>query len=351
MGLSVCMITKNEAAQLEKCLQALKAYPVEIVVVDTGSTDHTMEIIKKYADVYGEFEWCDDFSRARNYSVTLAGNDLILIVDTDEIIQPFDYDSIIAGWEDNPKKAGRIEQINIWARDGEGQTETVRVTRLFDRRYYHFAGRIHEQVIPLCSGNACLENVPIAVLHSGYGGDETARVKKADRNIKLLLRDLEENGEDTYTLYQLGKSYYMQQDYNNAAYYFEKALEFDINPKLEYIQDMIVAYGYTLLNLKEYEHAMFLESICDEFGNSADFTFLLGLVYMNNQRYEEAIRAFERAVTFQSCKVQGCNSYKAYYNAGVICECLGRKEEALAYYRRCKTYEPAKKGLLRMGEN
>ena len=71
MDISVCIITKNEADKLEKCLLSLKKYNLEIVVVDTGSTDNTPAIIDKYADVSGSYKWCDDFSKARNYSISL----------------------------------------------------------------------------------------------------------------------------------------------------------------------------------------------------------------------------------------------------------------------------------------
>ena len=90
MKLSVCIITKNEAEKLEKCLKSIKAYDLEIVVVDTGSVDATKQVIKKYADVSGEFVWCNDFCRARNYCIGLANNDWILVLDSDEWIEQFD---------------------------------------------------------------------------------------------------------------------------------------------------------------------------------------------------------------------------------------------------------------------
>ena len=67
LDISVCIITKNEADKLEKCLLSLKKHNLEIVVVDTGSTDNTSVIIDKYADISGSYKWCDDFSKVRNY--------------------------------------------------------------------------------------------------------------------------------------------------------------------------------------------------------------------------------------------------------------------------------------------
>jgi hypothetical protein len=76
--------------------------------------------------------------------------------------------------------------------------------------------------------------------------------------------------------------------------------------------------------------------------------FLMGLAYMNNERFEEAVAEFEKAAANPVCKVEGCNSFKAYYNAGVIRECLGQKEEAARYYGKCGDYAPAVEGLKRI---
>lgn len=94
--------------------------------------------------------------------------------------------------------------------------------------------------------------------------------------------DLEEQGPSAYTYYQLGKSYYMQGNYEKASENFEQGLSFDLNPKLEYVQDMVETYGYSLLNQKRFSEMMFLENIYKEFALSPDYVFLMGLAYMNN---------------------------------------------------------------------
>ena len=93
------------------------------------------------------------------------------------------------------------------------------------------------------------------------------------------------------------------------------------------------------------ETALFFENIYDEFGDSADFQFLMGLIYMNNARFEDAVREFLKAVKHKECRNKGTNSYAAFYNVGVIYECLGKEKKAREYYRKCGDYEPAKKRL------
>lgn len=90
LPVSVCMIAKNEEQYIEQCLKKLLRYNMEIVVVDTGSTDRTREIAAKYTNHLYDFAWCDDFSAARNFAVSKASNNWILILDCDEYVQELD---------------------------------------------------------------------------------------------------------------------------------------------------------------------------------------------------------------------------------------------------------------------
>lgn len=348
MNISVCIITKNESLKLKRCLESIKEYGFEIVVVDTGSTDDTYKVIEQYADRSGQFPWCDDFSKARNYSVSLASNDIIFVLDSDEWIEAFDMKAVEKLMSGDSKTVGRIERINEIAGALPDEKGHERISRIFNRKYYEYRGRIHEQVSGRQKGEVIYEDVPVRIGHSGYNGTDEDRRMKAARNIKLLMLDLEEYGDDPYVLYQLGKSYYMQKEYESAAKYFEEGLAFDLEPKLEYVQDMVETYGYTLLNLKRYGEMLFLKEIYHEFALSADYIFLTGLAYMYNEMYDDAVAEFEKATRHPVCKIEGCNSFKAFYNAGVICECLGKRDKALRYYEKCGNYEPAVKGMGRL---
>lgn len=81
---SLCMIVKNEEDKLERCLQSLKGLVDEMIVVDTGSTDRTKEIAKKFGARVEDFKWTGDFSDARNFSFSLANCDYIYTADADE---------------------------------------------------------------------------------------------------------------------------------------------------------------------------------------------------------------------------------------------------------------------------
>ena len=130
-----------------------------------------------------------------------------------------------------------------------------------------------------------------------------------------------------------------------ACEYFDRGLSYDLNPKLEYVIDMVETYGYALLNSGQEQAALSFENIYQEFGASADFQFLMGLIYMKNARFDVAIGEFEKALKQPYCRSVGVNSYVANYNIGVIYECLGNMEKAREYYKNCNGYIPARKRL------
>jgi len=366
--ISVCIITKNQSKNIRECLNHLIPLKYEIIVVDTGSTDDTKEIALEYTDKVFDYKWCDDFSAARNFSIGKATQDYVMIIDSDEFLIEFNKTELENLVKNNSKYVGRICRTNVqW--DGNEQVKiTERINRLFPKKLYHYAGRIHEQIVTnetVCiSGeiNVCENienkeykeyltyNLPIVIDHIGYDGDAEFRKKKTQRNIELLNRDLQENGEDPYTLYQFGKSYYMQQDYTDACKYFAIALSFDLNPKLEYVIDLVETYGYALINSKQFEQALQFENIYEEFGNSSEFKFLMGLIYMNNEMFQKAIDEFLKATKYKECKTEGVNSFKAFYNVGVIYECLGDIDVAIGYYEKCNGYNKAEERMKKLIE-
>lgn len=349
---SICIITKNEASKLETCLKAAKQLHAEIVVVDTGSTDNTIDIMNQYADICGTFQWCDNFAKAKNYASGLASNDWILTLDTDEYITAFDIQEIQYMIHNNPTSLGNIQRKNHFLQNGEERIAYTRTDRLYNRKLYEYQGRIHEQLCWI--GNCSLEqgksiDLHFLIDHDSYENTEAGMEEKAKRNKKLLLLDLEEFGDRPYTLFQLGKSCYTLKEYEQAIDYFSRGLEFDLDPTLEYVVDMVETYGYALINAGQVQTALGLESVYDTFCHRSSFVFLMGNIYMNAGMLDAAIREFLNATALPADEVEGTNSYLAFYNIGVIYECAGLTEEAIKFYKKCGNYNRAKdrlKGLL-----
>jgi len=419
LPISVTIIAKNEEACIGECLKRLSCFDWEIIVVDTGSTDRTVEIARRYTPHVFLFPWVNDFSAAKNYAVSKASHDYILSVDCDEYLQTETLDENLLRSLCrlvNQAKAGMVELLNPYAPlsaentgasscathtsgmdaasgpspasgmdaasgpspassmdaasgpslassmdaasgpspassmdaasgpgAAHGPSQTMvhdRVARFFNRKYVRYEGKVHEQLTSTSSTPLTFAPLPLTFYHAGYRTMELKRAKTA-RNLPLLEAQLQEEGDNPYTLFQLGQSYFGLSDFAHALPYFERALEMDVNENEEYVQTLVESYGYCLLYLKQYAKALELEGVYPVFSKRADFVFLMGLVYMNNAMFAKAIREFQKATQIPVCCVEGVNSYSAYYNIGVIYECLGQQKEALDYYKKCGGYPPA----------
>ncbi|MCR5145565.1 MAG: tetratricopeptide repeat protein [Lachnospiraceae bacterium] len=157
--------------------------------------------------------------------------------------------------------------------------------------------------------------------------------------------DAEVQNEAGYLLYTLGKSFYMIEDYAMAAEYFETGLAFNLDPNDQYVLEMVVAYGLALFNSGNGKEAIVLEAVYDMFDGQADFVFMMGLVYMEQKQYEQAIMEFAKASMLMEGAIAGSNSYLSQYYTGRIREEQGRIEEARAMYAKAVDYEPARERL------
>lgn len=343
--ISVCIITKNECEKLELCINHLQKYTSvaghEIVVVDTGSTDNTIEMSKKYTDSVYSFPWIDDFSAARNYAAQKAKNDWILVIDSDENVIEWNEAEIQHSLEDL-STIGTLTIINTCGFGKEAYQATSMLYRLYNKKVYTFCFPIHEQLCSIAKG-ITEKNVhtSITIVHNSYFGTKEELMPKAQRNISLLLKQLNEKPDDVFCLYNLGQSYYMIEDYKEALNYYSKGLEQDVDPAISWVKNMVVSYGYCLLNLNMLEKALELEGLYDTFAEYADFVFLIGYIYMRCGYIDDAVVQFEKATTLTDYKVIGSNSFRAWFNIGVIYECSGKVELAKEYYKKCGDYEMA----------
>ena len=96
MTVSLCMIVKNEEETLSVCLNSVKAFVDEIVIVDTGSTDRTKEVAKQFTDLVYDFTWIDDFSAARNFAFSKGSCDYLMWLDADDIILEEDLNKLLS---------------------------------------------------------------------------------------------------------------------------------------------------------------------------------------------------------------------------------------------------------------
>jgi glycosyltransferase involved in cell wall biosynthesis len=217
-GITLSMIVKNEEKYLQECFESVKDIIDEIVLVDTGSTDKTLEIAQKYNAKIFHFDWINDFSAARNYALENSTGSWILYLDADERIDPNSVNEIKRITE-NPRKSAfycTVKSINP-----EYGDNSMRYIRLFANiPGIKFTGKIHEQIQPsLVKNDYLLVNSIIQINHIGYDVSPAERKLKAERNLSILLKEYE-TSKSPYYAFQLGNSYNILNDIENSKKYF-----------------------------------------------------------------------------------------------------------------------------------
>ena len=340
--ISVCIIAKNEEKRIEKCLSSIKPYGFEIVVVDTGSADRTKEIASRYTDKVLDFVWCDDFSAARNFSLREAGNNWIFMLDCDEWIKEIDVEELNNFCKHHADSVGIISRENLVTQSDQLiLNDTEPTERFFNRKFYHYTGIIHEQLTPIRGKEYSDFPLHTTIAHTGCDRTPEEQTARHEYNLSLLCKRLEQESDNPYIYYQLGKNYESVEDYESACQYYDKGLCFDVDPSLAHVQAMVISYGNTLLLTGQAEAALGFEQIYEEFATTADFVYLMGRIYMSNEMYPQAVEQFLKAAAFDTGRLHGANSFLCFYHIALICEKLRDTDNALAYYRKCGEYPPA----------
>ncbi len=189
VSLSVCLIVRDAESTLGRCLQSVAAVADEIVVVDTGSVDSTVEVAESYGARMGYFEWCDDFAAARNEALRLATSKYILSVDADEWLSPEsaphieDLKYAMGGRQEWTMHTVAVEN----AVNDEDPCVTFTGPRLFPRAGTSWRRRIHEY--PFNPRLKVLLNPRVRIMHEGYQADQS---EKTARNMRILRAGLEQ---------------------------------------------------------------------------------------------------------------------------------------------------------------
>jgi glycosyltransferase involved in cell wall biosynthesis len=201
--LSAAIIVKDEAHFLRNCLTSISEVCDEIVVVDTGSADDSIEVARSFGAVQGLHPWGNDFAAARNTALDLATGRWILYIDADEQLEHGD----VAAMRDELESSTNAVSLRVWFRT-RPIWSPYREYRLWQHRPdIRFDGRIHETMVPDITRVASTEGLAIRdtdlfrIVHFGYEGDQTA---KHHRNLPLLELRVEEFPERCYLWNHLG---------------------------------------------------------------------------------------------------------------------------------------------------
>lgn len=276
--LSLAIIVKNAEPTFEKCLSSARPVVDELIVVDTGSTDKTIEIAKKYADRIEHFTWIDDFSAARNYSFSLCTKEWITWLDSDDYVPPEEADKIKA--LDFTDKDIIIANY-VYAKDQHGNSRMNVPRERFIRRSLglRWEGEIHEY---FRMGNARVWVSDINIHHEKQHGT-------SERNIALLEKSVKKNPDNPRNVYYLGKEYYEAGRNDEALPHLER---FVLMPGA-FWEDVYMAH-YKLAEMYfDKDDQKFLKNIYESIKSEerrAEPFYLLGLFWQVKKAWDKAIQ-------------------------------------------------------------
>lgn len=353
MKLSIAMIVKNEEKNLGRTLDALMKLKgkldFEIVIVDTGSTDSTVAIAKHYTDRVYYHEWNNDFAVMRNISIKYCTGEWLLILDADEVLN--NPEELIKFFESDYKKfnCAVIKFIN-YVDKKNGTYVLSGMCRLFKNlSEFCYKGKVHEQPLLIKP----LGNTKITIHHYGYVSTDYELMNyKYQRNIELLLKDLEDGKDLIYTNYQLAQSYSMANQNEKALAAIKKAYILIKRGNL-YKEKIYVLHLYAkkLFEMLEFEKSIEIaKKSLDYTEAKLDFYYIIGISLEEMNRVNEAEKYFEKYLLLHKKQTEN-----GYIQDLVISEfSFALKDEILREYVLClfqgKKYEYVYKYYLEISD-
>ncbi len=291
--LSLCMIVKNEEALLGQCLESVKSLVDEMIVVDTGSTDRTVDIAKSYGARVYHHPWQGSFSEARNYGLQFASGDWILQMDADEALEQEDIHIVKKVIQSGLYDAVYVALLSE-TEDGWGKHY---FQRIFRRGKAHYEGIVHNQ---LKYKGASL-NTEIRIYHWGYNLSKEKMQAKFKRTESLLLKQIEEDRSNPFAHHNYLRILRAQERYEDGVEVGKKALLVCKHRMSEHHRQMITydtAHCCMLVGAHR-EAESLCRDILDEYPSNLDCLFTLACVQTCQKRYQDAIDTFHRFLSAQ----------------------------------------------------
>jgi tetratricopeptide (TPR) repeat protein len=226
LKLSLCMIVKDEEEMLPRCLAAVTPAIDELIIVDTGSSDRTVEIAESFGATVLHHEWTGSFADARNVSLEAATGDWIIYLDADEVLVEEDAARLRACTGRVWREAFALIETNFTGDVEDGTAMTHTALRMFrNRPEYRFKGRLHEQMAYALPGYLTerIEYTQLRIEHYGYLGVVRDSKDKSRRNLELLQQQVAEGMENAFQSFNLGSEYLALGEFQTSVDHFEKS--------------------------------------------------------------------------------------------------------------------------------
>jgi len=350
---SACMMVKNEEEFLEGCLQSIRNWVDEIIVVDTGSTDRTMDIARSYGARVFSQEWSKDFSRHRNYSISKASSDWVFIIDADEEFVEDDLSAVRQAMNQDKFRIVSLTVMNMNKKNGEC-TSFLPSPRLFRRiPEFYYKGIVHNQL--QFPEDEPILRIGARIKHYGYNLPEDKNREKAARSRELLEKQLEQTPDDPFVNFNYaqllrginGKNDFELSDLilKHAARAVELSDPSNRATLPLYLQGLH-QQATTLIKLNKYDEAV--EKCRQALKSKPDYLdalFTIGEAYGRMQDFDKAVKYFNEYLTEQKkydpaveelsiILIYGFMRHRAHYSLGLIHQIQGNIAQAEKYYKK-----------------
>lgn len=339
MRLSACMIVRDVGSILPQALASLKPWVDELIVVDTGSVDDTVEIARRFGARVFHFPWRDDFSAARNESLSHAHGEWIFWMDSDDVLDEVNGRKLRA-LADGPHESevfGYAMQVHCPSADDNGDMGVTIVdhVKLFrNLPGLRFEGRIHEQVLmPIRRLGGDVRFTDIFVVHANSDHSKEGRARKIERDLRILNADLAERPDHPFVLFNLGMTYADIGRHEEAVASLYRCIELMAPGDSPAPKAYCLLIG-SLCELERWDEALeTCRKAVELFQSDAEVSFRAGHLLSRLNRLPEAAEAYRRALRprrserFSSFD-PGILGYKARYNLAQVERELGRLDSS-----------------------
>ncbi|HEY5341199.1 MAG TPA: glycosyltransferase [Candidatus Aquilonibacter sp.] len=345
------MIVRDEEGFLPASLRSVAGVADEIVVVDTGSTDRSIEIARSFGASVYEHAWRDDFAWARNRSLEHAAHRWILVLDADEELAAESVAALEQIKQSEP--CGRGFWVRIRSRTGGGDDAYGALTNALVRIFpndsaIRFRGAIHEYAVGPDGEKAIEADLsPVELLHHGYTGTIIRERSKAQRNAALARACVEREPHDPFHWFNLGVSAYLLGEHAEARAALDRSLELLGDRTSGFLPVALVLLSEIARNAGDFARAEALaRHSLERVPHDGGAHFQLGKALVEAQRYDEARAALLAAVEDaahahrQYVVDDDIARWKAFAEIGRSYALAGDDAEALVWYDRALAAEP-----------
>ena len=356
MRISACSIVKNEAHNIAKSIESYKDAVDEIIIVDTGSTDNTIEICESYGAKVFHFDWINDFSAAKNYALEQAKGDWIVFLDADEFFVPDMKTAKVREMLEELLPRTEVDSIRATLCNYDENRDFIS-SRILAMRIFRnspsirYVGKIHEYVDKKEAQLTYVEYEGVKIYHTGYSN---GRVElKSKRNLEFLREAYRSGDKDAPLYYYLCRENFLTENYDDCVRFYKKFLSHPDFDKLMTVNNLFISvyeYYYRMMALLPQKYTQkdidkHVEHTLEKHPAQPIYNYYKGVEAMKKD-YNAANKAILKAIHIHNnYKEQYVNSFsgslpEAYYRLGHISLTSGNIEEAFEYHLKALQIGP-----------